>query len=696
MIMGILNTMPQLLYDGIEDNSMSATVFNDIDVPQHYPLLYLQTEKGQEFSIVAMGDASVGGLSASAMLGAKTFDKRGKFYNHQTMLAEIFIKNGNSFMVRRVSTDAKLASVTLLATLTTTEEAPYLRDTAGIVQVGTSGELLVNTDPEVLTVSTLSISFSLVPTSTLVNVDGEISFTPINNSVYPILTIDASSKGEHGNNIGFKLIPFRTNGNYVADTDVINHQKALIFGAQLFQKDDLGVSNLLYDNYSDDTTEFSFKPNAYNYKYNTDLTLQNLIDNYMNNGFDTGGQPVFGPLGKITEHTDNIVTVLNRMLAKEMVANEIHTFTETDTFLMNLLAAKDINNVHYYAVRIAPASLKFGENYTHWLSGGDDGDTSLAAYDAAVAREVQYNCENPDYPLLSVLKYPFSHVWDSGFTMPTKIIMGSWLGKRKDVNFIGTVCVQGEKPPTQSEALSRALFIRNSLELIPESVMASTPACRVSLVDQAGIDSNISTKVKVPQLFDFAEKKARYFGASNGKLRSIHAYDEDTNKLVTTMRDITGTWGPYVGRVQTWNTGLIHSQPFSQTRYFYPAFPTLYPFKNSILNSEIYVHIVTDVVKKAHICWARLTGSGRLSSGASVAKMKKETFIKKSNDLILELTDGLYDNRVEIVPNTYFTPNDDKLGISWNLAIKVKGVIPLTIMELHVEAARYDATGYVN
>jgi len=694
--MAIVNTMPQVYFSGINDKSMFPPEFTDTTTPLLYPLLYLQTEKGQDFQILSMGDGATGTQSAITMLGEKTFDKREKFYNHQTMLAEILIKNGNTVMIRRITTNAKLASVTLVATLSETNEIPYIRDVNGDVQVNTvTGEPLLDTTEGVALIPTLTINFSLVNTASLVDIDGEPSFTPVNNSIYPLLTLDAASVGETGNSIGFKIIPFKNSGTFILDNDVVNHQRALIYGAQLFVRDGLGVSSLVYDNYADDTTEFCLKPNAYNYKIESDLTVQKLVDNYMNNGFDTGGQPVYGNLGKVVEHSNNIKAVLDRMLAKEMVASGVNDFTVDDTYLMNPFTARDINNVHYYGVKLHENSLKFGESRTHWLFGGDDGDTSLDAYDAAVAHDVAYNSENPKYPLLDILRYPFSHVIDSGFKLNTKLTLGSWLAKRRDVNFAGTTWTQGEPTLSISESISRALFIRNTLELYPESVVNATPMCRAVLVDQAGIYPAISTKMELPLLFDFFDKKSKYFGASDGKLKSIFAYDEGDAKVVTTMREITGTWAPYVARVQTFNTGVIHVQSRSQTKFFYPHFQTLYPYKNSILNSEIYVHIVTDIIKKAHICWAILTGSSRLNSGTKVKKMNRETFIKKSNDLMLELTDGLYDNRVEVVPNTFFTANDIKSGISWNLTVTVKGVPSQTVMNLQVEAARFDATNYI-
>jgi hypothetical protein len=89
---------------------------------------------------------------------------------------------------------------------------------------------------------------------------------------------------------------------------------------------------------------------------------------------------------------------------------------------------------------------------------------------------------------------------------------------------------------------------------------------------------------------------------------------------------------------------------------------TVYDDDTSVLNSDINMLICVDVAKQSEEVWRRMTGNTTLTNAQ---------FIDKCNAELLKLVEGRYDNRVVIVPNTYFTEADEARGYSWTMDVAV-------------------------
>lgn len=87
---------PRPILRGIKDESGRPLVYQPDFLPTHLPHVYLFTERGPTLPQLVSGDKLVGNY------GAKSFEYRGRYANHQTVLANTINAEGNRMMVQRV------------------------------------------------------------------------------------------------------------------------------------------------------------------------------------------------------------------------------------------------------------------------------------------------------------------------------------------------------------------------------------------------------------------------------------------------------------------------------------------------------------------------------------------------------------------------------------------------------------------
>src|SRR5699024_11084 len=103
----IYKATPRAVLKGIKDETTRQLPAETSELPQHLPAFFLQTQESEEINIV-------GGDAATAIYGAETFNQQSDFYNHQTVGANIALKNANQIMVIPIKMEgAKKASVRL-------------------------------------------------------------------------------------------------------------------------------------------------------------------------------------------------------------------------------------------------------------------------------------------------------------------------------------------------------------------------------------------------------------------------------------------------------------------------------------------------------------------------------------------------------------------------------------------------------
>ena len=687
--MTINNNTPRVILNGIKDESVLPLVPESEQIPIHLPLIYVQTERGPVEPVLVMaGDYT-------RIYGDASIDPRLPFFNHATLMAMTVLGEGNSVLIKRIiSATAKCASLTLIATVDKTAGIinHYARNPDGTVIEGINGDPTF-VSPAVPVPGGAKVKFSWVPTSTYnlpqLNSSGNIigydTFPTFqsymwattngvanpNIITYPILTADASSIGAFGNNVGLRLWKANSLSSTPADIDIINDQESLIYSAQLVERASNNTTIIQESLYNAKSLEFTLKPNTYNYKTNVNLDIQGLITMWGNDGIQSGQSPIYGPLSAITFHSNFIDTILDELL---IVENTILP-QPTTKWMMDLFSGTDVNDIHHYGFQIDTTGARISEGRTQYLVEGADGDLSLSAFNASVGNEIDFNYQNSDYPLVDAAEYPFSAIYDSGYPIPIKKKFFKWTSYRKDVHVAVATHVAGQAVLSVEDEISVATDLRSSAAVYAESDVQGTGVCRVVIVGHSGVLINNSYTDRVSVIFDLAAKRARYLGAGNGKMKNGLGYDNAPYNQVTTMKDINNTYLTQSGKDAVWNAGINFVEHFDRRTLFFPGLQTVYAIKNSVLTSEMMMQICVDVTKQCDITWKLLTGNTQLT---------RPQFIDRSNAILAKLVEGRYDDRVTIVPRTYFTPGDVARGYSWTMDVAVYSNIMKSVGTMNV------------
>jgi len=656
-MVSIKNAAPKAIVTGIKDESGRALPLVKEAVPQHLPLAYLHTERGP------IDPQLVGGNDMLNMYGSKSFEERSKYFSHQTLAVNICNGNGNLVMVKRVlGAGAAQASMVLFLEIVADDIPQYDRDSSGTPLRDVNGDKITNAN----TVDGFRIAWSIAPLSDITNLRGEVSTAGTLagragevSQRYPIMAFRAQY-GEFGNNVGIRLSFPGPNTSNPTDTSVIESERAMIYRAQFVEREDeFSIPVVQQSNFAEQFIDFAFKPDTVNPKVDKDLSVSRLIEEYQSIDPNTGLVPNYGPFEEMYVYENNIETVLDLLFASETAVSGV---VVEDKWMLNFFNALDYKGNDAYSFIIDPSSLTLDEATTHYAVGGSDGTVGELALDAAVATECRTNWENIEYPLVDDARYPFSIVYDTGFSLDTKKAIIATMGYRRDIS-VG-ICTQNvlESDNSISDETSIMTALRAYARLMPESTLWGTPVARCTVMGQVGDRLYSKYRNRVPLIMDLIEKRSKYMGAAEGKYKNQFAYDVAPTNRINTMINVTHPWKPELVRNADWEVGLNWAQHADRSQLFFPAIQTIYDDDTSVLNNDINMLIAVDVIKMSVEVWRRMTGNTTLTNAQ---------FIDRCNAELLSLVEGRYDNRVTIVPNTYFTAADEARGYSWTMDVAV-------------------------
>ena len=509
------------------------------------------------------------------------------------------------------------------------------------------------------------------------------------NMVYPIAYFQAPQYGSYGNNYGIKLWTAGPNAPFPGDIDVINNQNSLIFNAQILQNVTSSTAQIVTSIFSESTVAFCFMPNAYNYKDDQDLSIQTLVKNWNDDGASTNSTPTYGPIGTIEIFENNLTSMLNVLLAAELAnapapVNNINLDpTNSSIWMLDFLTGINVDGIYHYGFQVDTTGSMFTYNNAFFMMDGYDGDLSNYTFEQEIINQVLNNYQNANYPLINMALYPFSVIYDSGFSNPVKTTLLEWMGYRKNVKVSLGTHVVGQPQLTPAEEISADQYLLTSIQAYNESDVWGTPAYRATVMMQSGYIVNSTFTKPVSLLYELAMKRALYMGAGSGIMKSGLSYLVNPQNVITYMKNVSSPSLNDITEAAAWNAGATYAIPYSRRQLFWPLVQTVYAngaplLETSILTDDITQAICCDIQLKSAQIWAQLTGS----------KLTDAQFIKRSNDLMTKMTTGIYDNQVTIVPNTYFTAADQARGYSWVMDVAVYGNNAKTVGQYNVVTRR--------
>ena len=554
---------------------------------------------------------------------------------------------------------------------------------------------------------------------------------PVASKLYPIMDLEVSHHGDYGNRIGLALSAPNSKSLQPGDVNSMNILGSYLYRFRSVERQaNLSTSFNVETVAGETTIDLGFKKKIYNPQTNVALSfLERFVPSYqvLNNPAIV---PLYGPFGRSHVYGDNLTAILQLLAQTGVAVNGTQTTITEGSYdntafaygrtaniafqnkpanlhLLNIFTGVDQNNVPYFTFDVSKSvkfgGVGFGENNVHYASGGSDGlydDVFLQPNMLANLKEFDEGVYNfldtfgeTSIKMLDVAKYPCRAVWDSGFSLRTKKKFLTPVARRKDIfAFLSTQSVaeyaDTENPTstwdyrginTSTDETAIATILRNVALATPESFIDGTPACRAAIVGRTGYLIDHDYKEPLPIIIDLANKVAKYWGAANGYWTAGQSFDDETRNIVSLFRDINITYQNPATYDNEWDAGLIWVQNYDRTSQFYPAFQTVSPDDTSVLNSVVTAFTCCILEAVAQAAWRRLSGNTSLT---------REQFIERSNAIINDLTQGRFDGRFTIVPETYFDEADANRGYSYSTRIHIYANNMITVNRVTIVAHR--------
>lgn len=689
---------PRPVLRGIKDESGRILPVDITQLPQHLPVFFALTEKSDEINIV-------GGAAASVLYGSKTFDSLSDYYNHQTVGLNTTLEAANQAMIVPIKLpESKKASIRLgveivAATIDGMNKTRVIWHATPIDPDG--AEPFMSADiKDVHRQGSVSSGVSNLKLGALIDAGVEY-YTP--SAYFPIMDLEVEAPGDYGNNLALAIeAPTRLSPN-PTDSSILASAKAFVYRLSLLQKNSVGSNpSIVYNRYSENTSDFVLKPDFVNKLTNVNMSFAEVITEQYQEVDNIDVPPVYSPFSNVAVYQDNIELLASMLGADYTVealddASNVKSFTiqgiystpeevQENLYAINIFTGEDINGVPYPTLDFTNSrkfgGIRFGRDSVIYAQGGTDGfPMLLGAVDKLALLEkfdlaVRDWCDNfnDTNPLFDSARYPFSNLWDTGFSLATKESLMKPTGQHKRIwATIATHAVADHTSPvdgtgwgyrealTGAEEVAVGMLLRSKALLIPESLEFGTPTVRIALCGRSGTMVNRQYRGRLPLTIELIDKVSKYFGSGDAILNPSKAFDVYPNNRVQLMKDINITYQSSNIYNDSWDAGIMWVQNDDIKSTFFPAFRTVYPDDTSVLTSYITMICACYIERVCEITWRKLVGNGKLTD---------DEFREESDRLLAQELNGKFDNRFKIVVRTYYTSTDEILGYRWSADVE--------------------------
>ena len=506
-------------------------------------------------------------------------------------------------------------------------------------------------------------SRALLPTETLTGLSTSeyIDDNGHTVTIYPVLTFQPKlGPGAYGNNIGVALW-----WTHESDSDLILENQALLYNISIYDKP-YGVDTTIHvrDIFDRVQQEFMFKPDA------RDKSVNMAIDfaSTMNLAF-RDELPV-----DFNVYTDILKTFGERVYTTEIQEGKIPELT--NEWMANIFDAKSTQEVPYYRVEVVTDTdgILLDKDIIHYFSGGSDGDISSDNFEE-MSKLFFMGETFPE--LRDDRRYPFNHIYDSGYRLDTKEEMYDMLALRDDVHLIvATQCVY-EEPNTEMEDYSAGQSLYIKALLYPESPIDGTQCCRVTIFMQCcHINFDDNYKNIVPMTFYALTARCKFHNATfvKGEWKGL------PNSSCDFIKDIN--WAPYKKDVMQlfWDGGLNYCQYYDMTRLHYRDIRSVYPLQTSVLSSDLFV---------TYLVYLKQLVKAKYDKYAGVEEPVSNIKDAIENELNKEIYQKFKDY-IKVIPSVYQTDLDAQLGYSMTVELAVYDSVAKRIWNIPIYVRRIE------
>lgn len=737
-------------------------------IPMHCPL---------QIVLAARGRSEPQWITSNAVKawGAETFDRNGPFWNHSNFMAEMWAGNGNMFLgIRAKPANAKTAMLRVSVEVIVADIPVYKRASDGspIIENGAPvvDEVIIGTrlithtgtsmyQPDNAVFGKGNIIENYRDGSQVINgrTLGEVTLADgtkvaTRSKLLPIHDLEVDSFGRYGDNVGVSYGTPTTIDSQPIDSNAVLTNKAYFYRMACWERPDANSTPVLQPGQAgQNSSDLTFKEGT---KYPANKKAASISKNFIK-AYQLINDPQFpneyGPFGRSHVYNNNIAQILTMVTsgfvytatsgdlqvvgekAYDLTAEE-YGRTEDTAFadpkninLFNFLTGHDINNVPYFAVDARSSHLFGGvslaNNAVVYASGGSDGlwynaDGSPASLvnlrqlDLA-ARQI---FTNPDqmYQLGNVFRYPISAIWDSGWSMNTKLAAIDMLGLRSDIAvYSGTQSViddfvnipgrtaeplylDGDVTGVPKEStellggwdwceinddtteLARGNQLRARYNLFPASTYHSTATLFGAIIGHGEQYINEDEYDGIlPFTFDRANQYSLFCGGPSweeGQRPNVWP-----NNLVTKFATARNTYRKLPSLNKFWDAGINYVQ-FADTKgLFWPAQQTVYPNDTAPLNGINTMMAVLYGQRAWCNVWKYLTGRDDLDD---------EQMIQESDRLMLAELENRFGPGVSYTVESDILQADKEAGYIWRGILKLYTNTPKTVAVFDIYSHR--------
>lgn len=678
----IVNAAPLVVDLGTRDLSVREVPFETLRIPQHLPKVYIFAEKGPvgptyiDFDMNTLVD----------IYGEATFDVTKKYYTHQTPFLELFASNSNNCVVHRLTpSDAKdVANVTIYLDVLPAYVPLYQKNTDGSLVLDTNGDPVpvLDSSNNPITVAGYKVGFvtdfTVAPTGTyqvgLKTVRAGVQTDGVNQSQqYPIFEFSYVYSGEYGNSLSVKLYPALQSDIAAFPTSILNDSKVYPFYFQYIDPFAPITGAVL----------FSSKQNFIDPNTRVNLDLNNVISKTyysLLNGVKTSilnSKVYYGNLELLLQQFYDAEKNLTDPYKDPVINN-----TENNIHAINFISFTSSNGSPYQSIKLVDftGSVRLTKNTKIFFRGADDGTINNAVLDQLVeldTRNYLPTSSGSVHEYMDQVLHPESIIYDSGFTLNTKIALMRFISKRKDTYV--ALSTYSHDAPYASLTMQRStgITLKTAIELYPESDTFGTPVMRGVVFVGSGTIINHKYQKRIPFVYELADKASKFMGAKNGAWKAAFAFDRAPNSVITKLENIDIRWVPAATRNNLWAIGLNFPLNYSINRQFIPAIQTVYENDTSVLNSFFTTVAISYLNKVAHACHREFSGSVSLTN---------DQLIEKVNNFVENAVKDKFAGFFVVKSNAHITEMDALRGFSWTLAIKIYANNMKSVMTTYVEA----------
>lgn len=689
--MSTMKSTPRTIFRGIQDVSGRVASSSAPERPTHLPKVWFFAKEGPTEPMLVAADA------IANTYNAESFDERGKFTTHATILMNQFISAGNGVMCHRViSPDAAPpAGYRLWVDLLETELPEYERNTDGTFKLDQVGNFIPTGD----TIPGRKAKFVVEPIG--VDVDGASLFGRANQKAgdqtdgttqsvrIPLFDAQVNFQGSYGNDIANRFWAPDQNSTDPVSADFIAKYKAYPFRFVMLRRQNaIATPGIVPSVFGEQYVEMTLKPELVDADTGLGKYLgTDVVARYQDlDSTELAAQ--YSPIGRIHVYDNHVGALVKSLYDAEMAypgatVDSDFDGSEDEEFKFNLLGGFHSSGVPYFTYQVVADETnaqRMSELSNIYCVGGSDGTISNAALDDLVDLYVDgYADENSD--LQTQALYPESIIYDSGHRLSTKYNLIKFISVRKDTAVVLS-CHQADGDVlTAAEESSLAVTLRTRLRLYPESNFYGTDTVRGVIVGRSGKLLNSNYKKELPITIELAYKSAQYMGAGSGVWDSKYAFDREPNNQLTMFKDLNVKTTSSRVRHKDWDNGLVWVEPYDTRAYFFPGIRTVYSDDTSVLTSYFNMLICVELEKIGAATHRKLSGAQGMTAAQVIDFVERDI-----NKQVSERNN--FDNRVVVQPMVTITDQDATNGFSWTTVIKVSMPNMVTVQTLSIQSAR--------